>query len=53
MGILILWIKQNNFTKETASDAGLEFFDFKLKIVEGKTKVDIFVKPAEGKGYET
>ena len=53
MGILILWIKQGNFAKETASNAGLECLDLKLNIVEGKIKVDIFATIAECKGYET
>ena len=38
---------------ETTRDTGLEFLDLKLKIVEVKIKVDVFAKPAEGKGYET
>ena len=34
-----------NFTMEIASDKGLEFLDLKLKIVEGKIRVDVFTKP--------
>ena len=38
---------------ETASYTGLERLDLELKIIEVKIKVDVFAKPAEGKGYET
>ena len=33
---------------EIASDTGLEFIDLKLKIVEGKIRVDLFAKPNNG-----
>ena len=33
------------FTMEIASENGLEFLDLKLKIVEGKIKVDVHAKP--------
>ena len=38
---------------ETARGTGLEFLDLELKIIEVKIKVDVFAKPAEGKGHET
>ena len=42
-----------NFTLETDSDTGLEFLDLKLKIVEGKIRVDIFAKPTNSFSYTT
>ena len=42
-----------NFNMEVASDRGLEFFDLKLKIVEGKIRVDIFAKPTNSFSYTT
>ena len=32
-------------TMEIASENGLEFLDFKLKITEGKIRVDVYAKP--------
>ena len=40
-----------NFTLEIASDTSLEFLDLKLKIVEGKTRVDVFAKPTNSFSY--
>ena len=35
------------------SDTGLEFFDFKLKIVQDKIRVDVFAKPTDSFSYTT
>ena len=39
------------FTMEIASDTGLEFLDLKLKIVEGKIRVDVYAKPTNSFSY--
>ena len=41
------------FTMETANDTDLEFLDFKLKIVEGKIRADIFDKTTNSFIYST
>lgn len=41
------------FTMETANDTDLEFLDFKLKIVEGKIRADIFAKTTNSFIYST
>ena len=33
---------KNKFTKQIAKENGLEFIDLKLKIVEGKTRIDVY-----------
>ena len=38
---------------EISSDTGLEFLDLKLKIVEGKVRIDTFVKPTNTFSYTT
>ena len=42
-----------NFTKEIANGTGLKFLDLKLKIVEGKIRVDVFAKPTNSFSYTT
>ena len=42
-----------NFTMEIAGDTGLEFLDLRLKIVEGKIRVDVFAKPTNSFSYTT
>ena len=44
---------KTNFTIEIASYTGLEFLDLKLKIVEGKIRVDIYAKPTNSFSYTT
>ena len=44
---------KTNFTMEILSDTGLECLDLKLKIVEGKIRIDIFVKPTKTFSYTT
>ena len=39
------------FTMEVAGENGLEFLDLKLKIVEGKIKVDVYAKPTNSFSY--
>ena len=39
------------FTMEIASENGLEFFDLKLKIAEGKIRVDVYAKPTNSFSY--
>ena len=34
------------FTMEITSETGLEFLDLKMKIAEGKIRVDAYVKPS-------
>ena len=34
------------FTMEITGETGLEFLDLKMKIAEGKIRVDAFVKPS-------
>ena len=41
------------FTMETAGDTGLEFLNLKLKINEGKIRVDIFAKSTNSLSYTT
>ena len=41
------------FTMEVAGENGLEFLDLKLKIVEGKIKVDVYAKPTNSFSYTT
>ena len=41
------------FTMEIASDTGLEFLDLKLKISEGKIRVDVFAKSTNRFSYTT
>ena len=38
---------------EVANEEGLDFLDLKLKIVEGKIKVDVFSKPTNSFSYAT
>ena len=38
---------------EVAGENGLEFLDLKLKIVEGKIKVDVYAKPTNSFSYTT
>ena len=42
-----------NFTMEIAGDTGLEFLDLKLKINEGKIKVDVYAKSTNSFSYTT
>ena len=42
-----------NFTMEIPSDTGLEFLDIKLKLVEGKIRVNVFAKPTNSFSYTT
>ena len=42
-----------NFTREIASDTGLEFIDLKLEIVKSKVTVNIFAKPTNNFSYTT
>ena len=42
-----------NFTMEIKSETGFEFLDLKLKIVEGKIRVNAFAKPTNSFGYNT
>ena len=39
------------FTMEVANENGLEFLDLKLKIVEGKIRVDVYAKPTNSFSY--
>ena len=39
------------FTMEIASENGLEFLDLKLKIAEGKIRVDVYAKPTNSFSY--
>ena len=39
------------FTMEIAGENGLEFLDLKLKIAEGKIRVDVFAKPTNSFSY--
>ena len=39
------------FTMEIADENGLEFLDLKLKIVEGKIRVDVYAKPTNSFSY--
>ena len=41
------------FAMEVAGENGLEFLDLKLKIVEGKIKVDVYAKPTNSFSYTT
>ena len=41
------------FTMEIPGDTGLEFLDLKLKIIEGKIRVDVFGKPINSFSYTT
>ena len=41
------------FTMETAGDTGLEFLDSKLKISEGKIRVDVYAKSTNSFSYTT
>ena len=41
------------FTMEIAGDTGLEFLDLKLKINEGKIRVDVFAKSTNSFSYST
>ena len=41
------------FTMEVTGENGLEFLDLKLKIVEGKIKVDVYAKPTNSFSYTT
>ena len=41
------------FTMEIAGDTGLEFLDLKLKINEGKIRVDVFAKSTNSFSYTT
>ena len=38
---------KNKFTKQIAKENGLEFIDLKLKIVEGKTNIDVYSEPTK------
>ena len=40
-----------NLSMEIASDTSLKFLDLKLKILEGKTKADVFTKPTNSFSY--
>ena len=41
------------FTMEIAGDTGLEFLDLKLKISEGKIRVDVYAKSTNSFSYNT
>ena len=41
------------FTMEIAGDTGLEFLDLKLKISEGKIRVDVYAKSTNSFSYTT
>ena len=41
------------FTMEIAGDTGLEFLDLKLKINEGKIRVDVYAKSTNSFSYST
>ena len=41
------------FTMKIAGDTGVEFLDLKLKINEGKIRVDVFTKPTNSFSYTT
>ena len=41
------------FTMEVANDNGLEFLDLRLKIIEGKIRVDVFAKATNSFTYTT
>ena len=42
---------KNKFTKQIAKENGLEFIDLKLKIVEGKTRIDVYSKSTNSFTY--
>ena len=40
-----------NFSMETAGENGLGFLDLKLKIADGKIRVDVYAKPTNSFSY--